>query len=563
MHDLANLLTLAGGLACALLLGYLANRLSLSPIVGYLVAGILVGPFTPGFVADREIAQQFAEIGVILLLFGMGLRFHLNELIAVWRVAVPGALIQSTLSTVALAGLLHLVGWSWTSGLILGMAISVASTVVMALVLGDWRDLHSPIGYIAIGWTVVEDILTVVMLLLLPILFGGGGAETGAGAALAMAGLKIVGLVVTVVVLGRSVVPWALERIERTRSRELFTLAVLVLAVGIAVGAAGIFGVSMELGAFLAGLAVGRTDFAARAAIDAIPMRDAFAVLFFVSVGMLFNPMTLIEAPLPVAMVLLVVILGKPLSAFITVRALGTPMATALPVSAAFSQVGEFSFILATVARDLKLLTDTGWDALVAASIISIALNPTVYGWARRRVTPKVDVAAAAGPEKQAIDPKRSILVGYGPVGRIVHRLLTDRGADVTVVDLNLVTVRELKERGVKSVYGDVLRAGTLDEAGIATAASLVLSTDVDEAPEIVRQARLLNPGLRVLARCAHLRDATALRRAGASVVAAGEAEVGVALAEAVTAGDALDLAQASAQRDALRARLYDVAPGP
>ena len=563
MHDLANLLTLAGGLACALLLGYLANRLSLSPIVGYLVAGILVGPFTPGFVADREIAQQFAEIGVILLLFGMGLRFHLNELIAVWRVAVPGALIQSTLSTVALAGLLHLVGWSWTSGLILGMAISVASTVVMALVLGDWRDLHSPIGYIAIGWTVVEDILTVVMLLLLPILFGGGGADAGAGAALAMAGLKIVGLVVTVVVLGRSVVPWALERIERTRSRELFTLAVLVLAVGIAVGAAGIFGVSMELGAFLAGLAVGRTDFAARAAIDAIPMRDAFAVLFFVSVGMLFNPMTLIEAPLPVAMVLLVVILGKPLSAFITVRALGTPMATALPVSAAFSQVGEFSFILATVARDLKLLTDTGWDALVAASIISIALNPTVYGWARRRVTPKVGVAAAAGPEKQAIDPKRSILVGYGPVGRIVHRLLTDRGADVTVVDLNLVTVRELKERGVKSVYGDVLRAGTLDEAGIATAASLVLSTDVDEAPEIVRQARLLNPGLRVLARCAHLRDATALRRAGASVVAAGEAEVGVALAEAVTAGDALDLAQASAQRDALRARLYDVAPGP
>ena len=562
MHDLANLLTLAGGLACALLLGYLANRLSLSPIVGYLVAGILVGPFTPGFVADREIAQQFAEIGVILLLFGMGLRFHLNELIAVWRVAVPGALIQSTLSTVALAGLLHLVGWSWTSGLILGMAISVASTVVMALVLGDWRDLHSPIGYIAIGWTVVEDILTVVMLLLLPILFGGGGAETGAGAALAMAGLKIVGLVVTVVVLGRSVVPWALERIERTRSRELFTLAVLVLAVGIAVGAAGIFGVSMELGAFLAGLAVGRTDFAARAAIDAIPMRDAFAVLFFVSVGMLFNPMTLIEAPLPVAMVLLVVILGKPLSAFITVRALGTPMATALPVSAAFSQVGEFSFILATVARDLKLRTDTGWDALVAASIISIALNPTVYGWARRHVTPKVGVAASAGPEKQAIDPKRSILVGYGPVGRIVHRLLTDRGADVTVVDLNLVTVRELKERGVKSVYGDVLRAGTLDEAGIATAASLVLSTDVDEAPEIVRQARLLNPGLRVLARCAHLRDATALRRAGASVVAAGEAEVGVALAEAVTAGDALDLAQASAQRDALRARLYDVAPG-
>jgi CPA2 family monovalent cation:H+ antiporter-2 len=560
MHDLATLLTLAGGLAGALLFGYLANRLALSPIVGYLMAGVLVGPFTPGFVADREIAQQFAEIGVILLLFGMGLRFHLHELIAVWRVAVPGALIQSALSTAALAALLHFVGWSWTAGIILGMAISVASTVVMAMVLAHWRDLHTPIGYIAIGWTVVEDILTVAMLLLLPVFFGSGG-ETSAGAALAIAGAKIVGLVITVVVLGRSVVPWALEKIERTRSRELFTLAVLVLAVGIAVGAAGIFGVSMELGAFLAGLAVGRTDFAARAAIDAIPMRDAFAVLFFVSVGMLFNPRSLVDAPLPVAMVLLVVIVGKPLAAFITVRALGTPIATALPVSAAFSQVGEFSFILGTVARELRLVTDTGWDALVAASIISIALNPTVYRWARRRVTATVDFARAARPERAAIDPRRSILVGYGPVGRIVHRLLTDRGADVTVVDLNLQTVRGLRDRGLKAVYGDVLRAGTLDEAGIATAASLVLSADVDEAAEIVRQARLLNPGLRVLARCAHLRDATALRRAGASVVAAGEAEVGVALAEAVTAGDALDPVQASAQRDAFRARLYDVPP--
>jgi CPA2 family monovalent cation:H+ antiporter-2 len=261
-------------------------------------------------------------------------------------------------------------------------------------------------------------------------------------------------------------------------------------------------------------------------------------------------------------MVLLVVIVGKPLSAFITVRALGTPMATALPVSAAFSQVGEFSFILGTVARQLGLVTDIGWDALVAASIISIALNPTVYCWARRRATPTVDLAPAAGPERPAIDPRRSILVGYGPVGRIVHRLLTDRGADVTVVDLNLETVRRLRDRGVKAVYGDVLRRGTLDEAGIATASSLVLSADVEDAAEIVRQARLYNPDLRVLARCAHLRDATALRRAGASVVAAGEAEVGVALAEAVTAGDALDPVQASAQRDAFRARLYDAPPG-
>jgi CPA2 family monovalent cation:H+ antiporter-2 len=556
VHDLGVLITFAAGLAGALVFGYFAKRLKLSPIVGYLLAGVAVGPFTPGFVADRDIAQRFAEIGVILLLFGMGLRFHLRELVAVWRVAVPGALIQSTMSTLTLALLLRQLGWSWTSGIILGMAISVASTVVMALVLGERRDLHAPIGYIAIGWTVVEDILTVAMLLLLPIFFGSGATGGGAGSALAMAGLKLVGLVLTVVVVGRWVVPWALGRIERTRSRELFTLAVLVLAVGIAVGSAGVFGVSMELGAFLAGLAVGRSEFAARAAADAVPMRDAFAVLFFVSVGMLFDPRSLVQAPLPILMVLAVVIVVKPLSAFLTVRVLGTPRATAIPVAAAFSQVGEFSFILATVARDLELIDDTGWNALVAASILSIALNPTIYRWARRLATPQLELAAGAssgGP----IDPRRCILVGYGPVGRIVHPLLADRGNLVTVVDLNLETTRSLRAHGFEAVYGDVLRPGTLDEAGIATAGSLVLSTDVEDAVEIVRQARLLNPGLRVLARCAHLRDADALRRAGAAVVVAGEAEVGVALAEAVTARDGLDPVAAAEQRNAIRGRLY------
>jgi CPA2 family monovalent cation:H+ antiporter-2 len=562
MHDLGVLMTFAAGLAGALVLGYLAHRLRLSPIVGYLLAGVVVGPFTPGYVADRDVAQRFAEIGVILLLFGMGLRFHLRELIAVWRVAVPGALIQSSLSTLALALLLRLLGWSWISGIILGMAISVASTVVMALVLAERRDLHAPIGYIAIGWTVVEDILTVAMLLLLPIFFGPSGAgAAGAGSALALAGLKLVGLVVAVVVLGRWVVPWALERIERTRSRELFTLAVLVLAVGIAVGSAGIFGVSMELGAFLAGLAVGRSEFAARAAGDAVPMRDAFAVLFFVSVGMLFDPRSLVDAPLPIAMVLTVVIVVKPLSALLTVRALGTPLATAVPVAAAFSQVGEFSFILGTVARNLGLIDDTGWNALVAASIISIALNPTVYRWARRAATPPLQLAAATASQAGAVDQSRCILVGYGPVGRIVRRLLADRGALVTVVDLNLKAVRSLRAEGFEAVYGDVLRPGILDEAGIATAGSLVLSADVEDAAEIVRQARLLNPALRVLARCAHLRDAAALRRAGAAVVAAGEAEVGVALAEAVTAEDGLDAVAAAAQREAVRARLYGAAP--
>lgn len=559
MDELTLLITFTGGLAGALVFGYLAQRLKLSPIVGYLLAGVAVGPFTPGFVANREVAGQFAEIGVILLLFGIGLRFHLRELVAVWRVAVPGALIQSSLSTMVLALLLHLLGWTWTSGVILGMAISVASTVVMALVLAERHDLHAQIGYIAIGWTVVEDLLTVAMLLVLPILFApDGGAHHGAGVALGFAALKVVGLVAVVVVLGRWVIPWTLEQIERTRSRELFTLAVLVLAMGIAVGSAELFGVSMALGAFLAGLAVGRSEFAARAAGDAVPMRDAFAVLFFVSVGMLFDPWSLMHSPLVIGVVLAVVVLVKPLAALLTVRTLGVPWSTAIPVGAAFSQVGEFSFILGTVARGLNLLDDTGWNALVAASILSIALNSSVYRWARRWASAGPKLAPMKAGEPPAVDPRRCILVGYGPVGRIVHRLLSDRGADITVVDLNLDTVRRLRAKGLEAVYGDVLRRGTLDEAGVATAGTLILSADLEDAAELIRQARTLNPALRVLARCAHLRDAPALRRAGAVVVAAGEAEVGVALAEAVTAGDWLGPEAAAEQRAAIRRSLYD-----
>ena len=519
---------------------------------------MVVGPFTPGFVADRHVAEQFAEIGVILLLFGIGLRFHLRELLAVWRIALPGALIQSSASTAMLAVLLHLLGWSWSSGLVLGGAVSVASTVVMALVLAERHDLHAPIGHIAVGWTVVEDLLTVTALLLLPIFFGNGVAGQSVGATLGFAALKVVGLVAVVVFLGRWVIPFALETIEKTRSRELFTLAVLVLAVGIAVGSAGLFGVSMELGAFLAGLAVGRSEFAARAANDALPMRDAFAVLFFVSVGMLFDPLSVLQQPLVIGMVLAVVIVGKPIVAAATVRLLGRPMSTAVPVGAAFSQVGEFSFILGTVARQLGLLNDDGWNALVAASILSIAMNPAIYRWARRlssRATKRSPVDEA---DRGTVDPNRCILVGFGPVGKIVHHLLSEQGAHVTVIDLNLDTVRMLKARGVHALYGDVLRPGTLEEAGIASAGGLILSADVEDAAEIIRQARMLNPRLRVMVRCTHLRDTASLRKAGADVVAAGEAEVGVALFDAMTAGTELDPGVAADRRVAVRARLYD-----
>lgn len=558
MNEYSVLMTFVGSLAAALVLGYLAQWLKISPIVGYLLAGIAVGPFTPGFTAQQAIAHQFAEIGVILLLFGIGLRFHLRELAAVWRIAVPGAIIQSAFSTAVMAALLRLFGWSWGSGIVLGLAISVASTVVMALVLAERHDLHAPIGHIAIGWTVVEDILTVAYLLLLPIVFsvdGGGGRE--AGRALAITALKIIGLAGSVVVLGRWVIPWVLERIAVTRSRELFTLSVLVTAMGIAVGSSKLFGVSMALGAFLAGLAVGRSEFAARAGGDALPMRDAFAVLFFVSIGMMFDPRSLVNEALVIVVVLSVVLVGKPLSTLLTVRILGRPLSTAIPVGAALSQVGEFSFILGVVARDLNLLSEAGWNAMIAASIISIALNPSIYRFARRISSRAAKSVPPAG-ERPAVDPRKCILVGYGPVGKTVHRLLAERGAVLTVIELNLDTVRRLKADGCNALYGDVLRQGTLEDAGIAESGSLIISADVDDAAEIVRRAYILNKDLRILVRCAHLRDVPAIRKAGATVVAAGEVEVAVALAEAVIEEHGLDNGVMAARRKDIRRRLYE-----
>ena len=393
----------------------------------------------------------------------------------------------------------------------------------------------------------------------LPLVFSPAGAgKQSIGAVLGEAGFEIVTLVVIIAILGKWVIPRALERIAETRSRELFTLAVLVLAVGIAVGAAKAFGVSMALGAFLAGLAVGRSEFAARAANDALPMRDAFAVLFFVAVGMLFDPMSLVRVPLTIAAVLFVVIVVKPLAATLTVRALGQPMGTAIPIGAAFSQVGEFSFILGTVALGLGLLDDSGWNALVAASIISIALNPYIYRWARRLPSARKAGGRRAVPNsRDDVDPARCILVGYGPVARIVHQLLLERGAEITVIDLNLETVRFLRTQGHRAIYGDALRQGTLEDAGIASAGSLIVSADIDDAAEIIRHARLHNPDLKIIVRCSHLRDAAALRRAGATVVLSGEAEVGVALAEVVTEGDQMVCASAAEHRNTIRRRLY------
>jgi CPA2 family monovalent cation:H+ antiporter-2 len=556
MEEYGILLTLTSALSAALVLGYFARRLKLPPIFGYLLAGIIVGPFTPGYVAHQEIAKQFADIGVILLLFGIGLRFHLDELAIVWRIAVPGALIQSLFSTLLLSLLLHLLGWSWNTGIVLGLAISVSSTVVMSMILGEQRDLHAPIGHIAIGWTIMEDLLTVSYMLILPIIFSMNRMETSIGGTLLFIVLKFLGLIASVVILGRWVIPRILERIALDSSRELFTLAVLVLALGIAIGSTKVFGVSMGLGAFLAGLAVNRTEFAARAAGEALPMRDAFAVLFFVSIGMLFDPASLLKEPLLIAVVLFVVLIGKPISTLLTVRILGRPISIALPVGAALAQVGEFSFILVTVALELGLIESNGWHAMIAASMVSIALNPSLYRLAKRLSSASVKIGLFSGTPK-SIDPHRCILVGYGPVGKTLHRILSESGKSVTVIDLNLNNVRLLKKEGYSAVHGDVLRRGTLEDAGILESGTFILGADIENAAEVIRQARVINPNLLILARCIHLRDVEALRKSGANHVAAGEVEVAVALAEAVNEIQEADHIKITEWRNAIRKHLY------
>ncbi|HEY2894226.1 MAG TPA: cation:proton antiporter, partial [Pirellulales bacterium] len=379
MHEIDLILTLTAGLAVALVFGYITQRIGLSPIVGYLLAGVAVGPHTPGFVADQHLAEQLAEIGVVLLMFGVGLQFHWKELLAVRRVAVPGALVQSAVATILGALVAHAFGWGWTAGIVFGMAISVASTVVLLRVLADNHDLHTRAGHIAVGWLVVEDLFTVVMLVLLPALFGQRAEPAGIAMTVGLALLKVGALVVVTVVVGGRVIPWLLTRAALSRSRELFTLTVLVVALGVAVGAAKGFGVSMALGAFLGGMIVGRSEFSFRAASEALPMRDAFAVLFFVSIGLLLDPAALMDAPGILCATLGIILLGKPAAALALTLICGYSLEVATSVAVALAQIGEFSFLLASVARDMGVLGALATNTIIAAAIISISLNPLLY----------------------------------------------------------------------------------------------------------------------------------------------------------------------------------------
>lgn len=563
-HDIDLIVTLAAGLVAALALGLVAKRLALSPIVGYLVAGYCIGPFSPGFVADGSIANQFAELGVILLMFGVGLHFHLKDLVAVRGVAVPGAVAQIAASAVLGTVVTHALGWSWTAGAVFGTAISVASTVVLTRVLADNKALHTPTGHIAVGWLIVEDLFTIVVLVLLPTLYGPGAGEAGLGRTLAVAGGKLAALVAVAAVAGRYLLPRFFGHIARTGSRELFTLAVLASALGLAVGAAVFFGASMALGAFLAGMIVGQSEFGARAASDAMPMRDAFAVLFFVSVGMLLDPAALVtQWPLALA-TLAIVLLGKPLAALIVVLALGRPLVVALSVSAALAQIGEFSFILATLATSLGILPKEAGTALVAASVVSIILNPWLYqgvaplaarltrGRGRLARPTAEDAAEATGGGLTAI------VVGYGPVGSTLCRILSDNGIEPVVVELNIDTVRALAASGKRVVHGDAASREILLHAGIETAASLFITASGLPAREIVEAALELRPEIRIVSRADYLREAEALRREGAKAVFSGEGEVALAMSTYLLRELGASAEQIDRERDRVRRELFE-----
>ena len=558
MEHFDLILTLTAGLTAALILGYITERLSLSPIVGYLLAGIVVGPATPGFVADKNLANQMAEIGVILLMFGVGLHFHVKDLWAVRRVAIPGALVQSLVATILGCLLGAAFGWTWQAGVVFGLAISVASTVVLLRVLADNNDLHTPAGHIAVGWLIVEDLFTVLVLVLLPVLLpvanvaepvagiegDAAGAIARVGWAFAIPMIKIIILVAAVFYVGGRLIPWFLTQIARTRSRELFTLAVLVSALGLAVGATQWFGVSPALGAFLAGMVVGQSEFSSRAASEALPMRDAFAVLFFVSVGMLFDPFYLLQSPALVAATLAIVLVGKPLAALAIVLLLRYPLSVALAVAIALAQIGEFSFILASLGSQLGILPASASSTLVAAALVSISLNPLLYRTIdfldrRAKMSPRL-AAWLRHPEsndrngsENESGQSQAIVIGYGPVDRTLVRMLQENDIQPTIIELNLDTVHRLREDGIRAVYGDATQAETLTAAGIENAIALIItSAGMHGSEEAIRVAREQNPDVRVIARAGYLKEIPALRRAGADVVFSGEGEVALTMTE-------------------------------
>ncbi|ACJ00253.1 YbaL family putative K(+) efflux transporter [Rhodospirillum centenum] len=562
-HNISLITTLAAGFGIALVLGFLAERARMPALVGYLVAGILIGPGTPGFVADVHLAAQLSEIGVMLLMFGVGLHFSLGDLLAVRRIAVPGAVAQMGLATVL--GLVAAMwwGWSWGSGLVFGLSLSCASTVVLLKALEARGVLESMNGRIAVGWLVVEDLATVLVLVLLPPLAGilGGTAEVGAAVpaadgtplwmTLGLTLLQVSAFIALMLLVGRRLLPWLLWQVSRTGSRELFTLSVVAAAIGIAYGASELFSVSFALGAFFAGMVMRESEFSHRAAAESLPLRDAFSVLFFVAVGMLFEPTVLLEQPLHVLLVVAIVIFGKSLAAFLIVVLFRYPMNTALVVSASLAQIGEFSFILAGLGLSLGLLPAEGMSLVLAAALISIALNPLVFATVEPVRRWIVGRSALARRLEQRSDPYAElpsgtesrfrqgqvVLVGYGRVGRRIADDLEARGIPYVVAEQNREAVEDLRARGVAAVSGNAADPSVLVQAHIAEAAMLVVATpDPLTVRQMAETARTLNPDIEIVLRTHSEEESTLLRRDGFGTVFFGEEELAKGMARHVVA---------------------------
>jgi len=556
MHEFGLLFTLTIGLTFALILGYITRRLGLSPILGYLLAGVAVGPYTPGPVADAKVAEQFAEIGVILLMFGVGIHFSLKDLLSVKGIAIPGAVGQSLVATALGTVVAWSLGWGVAGGVVLGIAISVASTVVLLRGLEENGGLQSPEGRIAVGWLIVEDLFTVLVLVLLPVLVtslqAGSGGSGKIATSVGLACLKLGLLAVVVLYAGGKIIPWILTRVARTRSRELFTLTVLAVALAIATGSAHFFGASMALGAFLAGMVVGQSKESHQAAADALPMRDAFAVLFFVSVGMLFDPRFLLQRPAFVLSILGIILIAKPLIALLIVGFLGYSVRTAITVAVGLAQIGEFSFILADQARRLDVLPPEGHSVLVASALLSISLNPLLFRAVRPmekalRRRPSLWKALNARAESRGralnedtVDTQirnkeaaRAIVVGYGPVGQTVTRILQEFGIHPVIIDLNIDTITRLKEQGMSALYGDAGKAEILRAAGTERAKYLILSLpDLEARTPVILEARRLNADLNIIVRARYLTEKTALAELGVTAASYEEAEAAVGLSE-------------------------------
>ena len=527
--------TIVAGLVVAFVMGALAHRLRISPLVGYLLAGVLIGPFTPGFVADSGLANELAELGVILLMFGVGLHFSLRDLLAVKNIAVPGAIVQMAVATALGAALALALGWSVVTGLVFGLSLSVASTVVLLRALQGHKLVDTQQGRIAVGWLIVEDVGMVLAIVLLPVLaniMNGDGVTTSTVVyTLGEAGLKVVGFVAVMLLAGKRLIPWVLHWAAHSGSRELFRLAVLSIALGVAFGAAFIFEVSFALGAFFAGMILGETTLSKRAAEETLPLRDAFAVLFFVSVGMLFNPAVVIDQPLPLLATVAIILVGKSIAAYFIVKAFRHPNRTALVVSASLAQIGEFSFILASLGTGLGLIPAEARDLILGGAIISIVANPFIFSIAAGSMVKAGQAAAAhavALEEKRETDRREHlVLVGYGAVGQLVAAGTRNAGRAIVIIEDQEDIARKAEADGFVVIVGNASDPNVLEEAGIRHASKLVIAIPEGfEAGSIAEHGRALNDRAIVIARAHSDAEVQHLQKHGAHSVVLGEREI-------------------------------------